>query len=96
MPSSNQRTMPGSTSTTSREAVTTYEVMARLAPKNSGPKVMADQYSKTRCANGRCRSMRQIWPSVRSIVTIKATAVMTTATRPTEPSRLALRENCVR
>ena len=88
--------MPGKTFTTSCDAVTTYEVMARLAPRNKGPKVMADQYSKTRCARGRCRSTRQICPKVRSMVTIKATAVMTTATKPTAPKRLALRENCVR
>jgi hypothetical protein len=30
------------------------------------------------------------------MVTIKKTADINTATKPTEPNRLALRENCVR
>jgi hypothetical protein len=39
---------------------------------------------------------RQIWPKVRSIVTSKAKDVMTTAIKPTKPSRLAFLENWVK
>ena len=95
-PSSIHRLDPGNTFTTSREAVTTYEVIAKLVPNSRGPNVMADQYSKTRCAKGRWRCTRQIWPRVRSMVTIRKTADINTTTKPAVPRRLALRENWLR
>ena len=69
--------------------------MAKLAPNIKGPSVSAAQYSKTFCGKARWLETRQMCPKVRSIVTIKAKDVTSTATKPTAPSRLALRENCV-
>ena len=81
------------TPTSPLDAESAYEVMLRLAPSTRGPRVMAAQYSSTRCPNGRGVRTRQMLLRVRSIVNTRANAVLSNTARPAAPSLLALPAN---
>ena len=82
--------------TSPRDAEIAYDVALRLTREDQRPerhRGPVDQHALGDAARG--LRTRQIAFSVRSIVSISASALTTSAIRPTVPSRLARIENCV-
>ena len=89
-------TPPGIAPISPLDADTASEVMVTLAPSSSGPRVIDDQYNKTRRPSGRRARTRQMPLSVRSMVAISASVVTSRTITPRVPRRLACPANCVR
>mgnify|MGYP003704248357 CR=1 FL=1 len=94
--SSSKCRLPGMALTMPRDTETTYDIKARLPVMMTGPRVIAAQYNRARCASERDLRTRQIDCRLRSMVNISITADATSTRKPTVPSRLALLENCVK
>jgi hypothetical protein len=93
--SSNRPTPPGKAPTRPLDADSAYEVRLKLTPSTSGPKVAAAQYTSTRWAMERGLRTRQMPLRVRSIVSSSDSALATSTSKPSVPSRLALLANWV-
>jgi hypothetical protein len=78
------------------DALNTYDVAHRLAPRTGGPMASINKYRPTCLKNGRPRFTSQIWFRAFSMVSSMAIAVTSMNSEPSKDSPFAFSANCLR